>query len=369
MKILYVTTISNTINFFTSHVNMLLDNGHLVDFACNMSRPISNALTDRGCKIFQIGFSRSPLNIANINSFKTIKRIIRNERYDIVHVHTPIAATITRFICRKVPNIKIIYTAHGFHFYRGAPLKNWIFYYPVEKYLSKYTDVLITINQEDYKRAKKKFKAKQTEYVPGVGIDINKFTKVVVDRDKKRAELGIPLDSYVVVSVGELNKNKNHSAVIKALKKINNPNIFYLICGHGPLKDKLKFLIQDLDLFLYVKLLGYRSDIQEILKVSDLFVFPSYREGLSVSLMEAMIAGLPIICSKIRGNTDLIYEGMGGYLVEPDDIDGLVASIEKMVDNRDKSIRFVEYNKDKIIEFSNTKVLERMNDIYSGLFI
>lgn len=174
-----------------------------------------------------------------------------------------------------------------FIFFKGAPLKNWLFYYPVEKYLSRYTDILITINQEDYERAKRKFKAKQIEYVPGVGIDINKFQNIAVDGERKRADLGIYKDAYVMVSVGELNANKNHSTVIRALKRVNNPNITYIICGQGPLEEKLKDLIKELELSSQVKLLGYRSDIPEILKVSDLFVFPSRREGLSVSLMEA----------------------------------------------------------------------------------
>ncbi|MGE4284011.1 MAG: glycosyltransferase family 4 protein [Clostridia bacterium] len=367
MKILYVTTVSSTTNFFISHVNMLIDQGHSVDFACNVHKPIKQSLLDRGCRVFQIDFSRSPLDLSNMRAYKEVKALIIREKYDIVHVHTPVAAAVTRLAIKNIPNIKVIYTAHGFHFYKGAPLKNWLLYYPIEKHLSKYTDVLITINLEDYERAKRKFKAKKIEYVPGVGIDINKFQSVSVDREKKRAELGIPKDAYVMLSVGELNENKNHSTVIKALKKVNNPNITYIICGIGPLKDKLDSLIEKLELTTQVKLLGYRPDIPEILKISDLFVFPSYREGLSVSLMEAMISGLPVICSIIRGNTDLIHEGKGGYLVEPNDIDGFASAIRKIISNQEKSKEFVQYNKERIIEFSDDRVLERMDEIYRGL--
>jgi len=367
MKILYVTTVSGTTNFFISHVNMLIDQGHSVDFACNVNKPIKQSLLDRGCKVFQINFSRSPLDTTNIKSFKEIKKLLQENQYDIVHVHTPVAAAITRLAAIKLRKygLQVIYTAHGFHFFKGAPLKNWLFYYPVEKYLSKYTDILITINQEDYERAKHKFKAKKIEYVPGVGIDINKFQSVSVDREKKRAELGIPKDAYVMLSVGELNENKNHSIVIRALKRVNNPNITYMICGQGPLEDKLKDLIKGLELSSQVKLLGYRSDIPEILKVSDLFVFPSRREGLSVSLMEAMMSGLPIVCSKIRGNTDLVEEGKGGYLVKPNDIDGYAESIVKMVDDRENAVRFVEYNRERIVGFSDERVRELMETIYT----
>jgi glycosyltransferase involved in cell wall biosynthesis len=369
MKILYVTTVSSTTNFFFSHVNMLIDQGHSVDFACNVNKPINQSLLNRGCRVFQIDFSRSPLDLSNMRAYKGIKSLIIREKFDIVHVHTPVAAAVTRLAIKNIPNIKVIYTAHGFHFYKGAPLKNWLLYYPVEKYLSKHTDVLITINQEDYERAKHKFKAKQIEYVPGVGIDINKFQNVAVDKEKKRAELGITKEAYVMLSVGELNENKNHSTVIRALKRVNNPNITYMICGQGPLEEKLKDLIKELGLRSQVKLLGFRSDIPEILKISDLFVFPSRREGLSVSLMEAMMSGLPIVCSKIRGNTDLVEEGKGGYLVKPNDIDGYAESIVKMVDDRENAVRFVEYNKERIVEFSDERVQKLMEKIYTNLLL
>jgi len=366
MKILYVTTVSSTTNFFFSHVNMLIDQGHSVDFACNVNKPIDQSLLNRGCKVFQINFSRSPLDKTNINSVKEIKKLLQDNLYDIVHVHTPAAAAVPRLAAIKLrkSGLRVIYTAHGFHFFKGAPLKNWLFYYPVEKYLSKYTDVLITINQEDYERAKHKFKAKKIEYIPGVGIDINKFRNVAVDRGTKRIELGVGKDSYVIVSVGELNKNKNHSTVIKALKKINNPDICYIICGVGPLKEKLVSLINKQGLASQVKLLGYRSDIPEILRASDLFVFPSKREGLSVSLMEAMISGLPIVCSKIRGNIDLIHEEKGGYLVEPDNINGFSEAIQKMIGHEEKISQFIEYNKERITVFSDENILNSLMKIF-----
>ena len=367
MKILYVTTVSSTTNFFISHVNMLLDQGHLVDFACNVFKPLNQGLLNRGCTVLQVSFSRSPLNKSNIQAFKEIKKILNDGNYDIVHVHTPVAAAITRLACKNIPNITVIYTAHGFHFFKGAPLKNWLLYYPVEKYLSKYTDVLITINQEDYKRAKKKFKAKQIEYVPGVGIDVNKFRNVSVDRDKKRVELGIPKDSYVMVSVGELNKNKNHSTVIKALKQVNNTNIYYIICGTGPLKGKLSSLIEDLGLASHVKLLGYRSDIPEILHVSDLFIFPSKREGLGLAALEAMASGLPIVTSDIHGIRDYSKNGITGYSCPSNDVLGFAEAIKMMISDQAASTRFAEYNKIKVNDFSVDKVLKRMEEIYKNV--
>ncbi|MEQ8156918.1 MAG: glycosyltransferase family 4 protein [Clostridiaceae bacterium] len=361
MKILYVTTVSSTTGFFTSHINMLLDQGHSVDFACNVTTQLNQRLLSRGCKVFQVGFSRFPLESSNMRSYKKIKLLLLSEKYDVVHVHTPIAAAITRLAAKKFPHIKVMYTAHGFHFYRGAPLVNWIIYYPIEKYLARYTDFLITINQEDYKRAQRKFKAKKIVYVPGVGIDIKKFNNISVDRDIKRTELGIRKDSYVIVSVGELNKNKNHSAIIKALKKINNPNILYIICGVGPLKEIINDLVDNLELNSQVKLLGYRSDIPEILKASDLFVFPSFREGLSVSLMEAMAVGLPCVVSDIRGNRDLIDE-RGGILFDPYSTESCKSAIKLLLGSEGKLMG--SYNQEKIKKFSSDKVLTHISYLY-----
>lgn len=371
MKILYVTTVSGTTNFFISHVNMLIDQGHSVDFACNVNMPIRQSLLNRGCKVFQINFSRAPLDRTNIQSFKEMKIILQDNQYDIVHVHTPVAAAVTRLAAIKFKKngLLVIYTAHGFHFFRGAPIKNWLFYYPVEKFLSRYTDILITINQEDYERAKRKFKAKQIEYVPGVGIDINKFQNVVVDKEDKRAELGIPKDAYVMVSVGELIKRKNYKTIINALKTINHSEIFYIICGTGPLSEELGSLINSLGLASQIKMLGYRSDIPEILKVSDLFIFPSFQEGLPVALMEAMISGLPVVCSNIRGNIDLIEEGKGGFLVEPSDIEAFAKAIKKMIEDNIMVTRFIEYNKERIVEYSDERVLDRMEGVYCRLLL
>ena len=240
---------------------------------------------------------------------------------------------LVRLASRKVRKngTKVIYTAHGFHFYKGAPLKNWVLYYPIERLLARYTDVLTTINIEDYERAKKSFKAKKIKYIPGVGIDTNRFQQIDVNKLVKRQEIGVPEDSFVVLSVGELNKNKNHETVIKAIARLNNPNVYYVICGQGVLEDYLKKLIKELGLERQIKLLGFRKDIGEICKVADLFVFPSFREGLSVALMEAMASGLPIVCSEIRGNVDLVKDQKGGYLVKPEDVNGFRMNIDKLV--------------------------------------
>lgn len=367
MKILYVTTILNTVNaFLIPHIGTLIEQGHKVDVASNAIQSDNAKLLELGCEIYNVPFQRSPLKKDNINAYKQIKKIIFEKKYDVVHTHTPIASTITRLACKNIKNTKVFYTAHGFHFFKGAPIINWLLYYPVERLLARYTDVLITINKEDYNRAKR-FKAKKVIYVPGVGLDISKFRDLLVDKSQKRKGIGVPDDSFVLLSVGELNKNKNHEVIIKAVAKLNNHNIYYLICGQGPLENYLKQTIIELNIEKQVKLLGFRKDINEIYKAADVFVFPSYREGLPVSLMEAMASGLPVICSNIRGNTDLIEDGKGGYLVVPNDINGWSASIRKMISQNNKSMNDV--NIQNIQKFDLNHVLKQIKSVYSEINI
>lgn len=367
MRILYVTTVSSTMGFFTQHVKMLLQQGHTVDFACNVTKPIDPEFIMRGCRVHDLSLSRSPFTKANCRGYKQLKKTIQEGQYDVIHTHTPIASALVRVACRRNKDIKVIYTAHGFHFYKGASWLNWLFYYPVEKWLSRYTDVLITINKEDYERAKRSFKAGRIEYVPGVGVDVEKYGSVVVDRKAKRKELGLAEDDFVLVSTGELNDNKNHKTVIQAVHRLNNPSVKYLICGEGPLKNELLNLVQELGLEHQVMLLGYRTDIIEINHIADVFVFPSFREGLSVALMEAMACGLPVVCSDIRGNRDLIEDGKGGFLVEPKDVAGFAQSIKSLSENSALSKRMGQHNIVRVRDFDTSIVLRHMKDIYKNV--
>ncbi|MFK4290902.1 glycosyltransferase family 4 protein [Bacillus sp. RC250] len=317
---------------------------------------------------YDLPFERSPIKLNNFKTYKQLKEIIESNEFDIIHCHTPMGGALTRLAARNVrkKNTTVIYTAHGFHFYKGAPITNWLLYYPVERWLARYTDVLITINKEDYNRAKN-FKAKRVKYVPGVGIDTSKFSGALGNTAIKRVEMGLPEDSLIVLSVGELNKNKNHEIIIKAIGVLRNPDIYYVICGEGQLKDYLENLAKELGIENQVKLLGYRTDIVEISKISDVFAFPSIREGLSLALMEAMSSGLPVIASDIRGNSDLIHGGKGGYLIQPGDIKGFVTALNKI--NQVDSLRYSmgEFNKKTVSEFDLDNVLSIMKKIYLDL--
>lgn len=361
MKILYVTTIAGSMMFFPEHFKMLLEEGHTIELACNCERPVRQDIADLGLKIHDIPFTRSPISKDNIVAYNHLKKLVTESDYDVVHCHTPNAATITRLACKDLrkKGLKVFYTAHGFHFYQGAPKKNWLFFYAVEWTCAHWTDVLITINHEDYALAKQKMKAKQIEYVPGVGINLSNFGDVGVNREVKRNDLGIPADAKLLLSVGELNTNKNHETVIRAISRMDN--VYYVIAGKGGLDNYLQKIIEELSIGNRVRLLGFRTDVRELYYAADALIFPSYREGLSVALMEAMASSLPVACSKIRGNTDLIDEN-GGRLFDPYSINSCRDAIETLLVRDLTAIG--KYNREKVKKFSTETVLGRLNKIY-----
>lgn len=356
MKILYVTTVSNTINaFLIPHIKFLIYKGHQVDVACFIYQDLKDELLDLNVKVYNIPFSRSPYSLSNLKAYKRLKKIIKEEGYDIIHSHTPIASFISRLITRKSLAVKRIYTAHGFHFYKGAPLLNWLMYYPIEKYLSQYTDVLITINREDYELASRNLKAKENVLIHGIGIELEKFNPDINVLKKKR-ELNVNPDTFIVLSVGELNKNKNHQLVIKALSDMKDREFVYLICGQGKERHKLMRLSIKLGLSNKVRFLGLRADVNELLKAADLFVMPSLREGLPVSMLEAIASGTPIIGSDIRGIRDLLKQEQE-LIFNPKDSKE-VARLINMQFNRSQKINNFELEK-----YSLKNVLEKVNMI------
>ena len=366
MKILYVATISLTINsFFKSHIEMLVKEGNQVDIACNYKNlPLDNFYKELGCNFYQIDFSRSPLSFDNLKACRQLKQLLKSEKYDIVHCHTPNASVITRLICkkfRKKNGLKVFYTAHGFHFYKGAPKLNWMVYYPIEKICSRYTDKLITINKEDYELAQKSLRAREIHYVPGVGIDVSAFEGVTVDKNAKRVELGISNDVVLFTSVGELSVRKNQIVMLKALAKIDNDNIHYAIVGCGDMEQELRNAIEKYQLLGRVHMLGYRRDVAEIYKVSDICCLPSLQEGLPVALIEGMACGLPVICSRIRGNVDLV-DKHGELLFDSHDPQECYTAICNVL--RSDRLQMANENQIRAREYSTEKILLNMKDIY-----
>ena len=365
MNILYVTTVSATMGFFPEHIKMLHEAGHTVELACNLEEPLSKRVTALGCKAHPIPFSRSPFSKDNLTAYRALKQLLAENHYDIVHTHTPNASALVRLACRKLrkDGLRVFYTAHGFHFYTGAPAKNWLLYYPVERFLSRWTDVLITINREDYQRAKRSFHAKQTAYIPGVGMNTRGFCDPSYVRGERRKEIGAPEDALLLLSVGELNGNKNHRTVLQALSRCPE-DIHYVICGAGDQREALLAQARELGLEGRVHLMGVRKDIAQWMADADLYVFPSFREGLSVSLMEAMTSGLPVICSDIRGNRDLIAPEEGGILCRPDDAEGFASAILRLKGSPDLRREMGRHNRQAVEEFSTERVLAELKEIY-----
>lgn len=377
-KALQLASVASMIDQFNiPNIELMQSLGYHVDVVADFTNPgtISSAratellrqLESMDVRVIDIAIPRNLNPKSVFSAYKKVKKLIGTERYDLIHCHSPIGGAVTRLAAEKERKngTKVIYTAHGFHFYDGAPLKNWIVFYPIEKWLSRYTDVLITINKEDYRRACENFKAGKIVYVPGIGVDTEKFG-AHCRGGEIRAEFGIGSDDALLLSVGELNGNKNHEAVIRALAKIEEKP-YYVIVGKGEKEAYLQSLITQLGLADRVKLAGFRNDVADFYDAADAFVFPSFREGLSVALMEAMASGLPVVCGRIRGNTDLIDEGSGGFFFDPDDTDSVTNAIQRLL-NADMK-RYGSHNLEKMKEFDVHTVEKYVSEIYRGGYV
>lgn len=397
MKVLFLATVMSHLQaFHEPYMEWFQKQGWEVHAAANGDAPL------RFCdKKHHLPIERSPFRVQNIRAFFTLKKLMDREKYDIIHCHTPMGGVLARLaaIGARKKGTKLIYTAHGFHFFDGAPMANWLLYYPVEWLLSHVTDVLITINQEDYQRAKH-FPAKRVVYVPGVGVDIDRFQindivcieegqdlseeeleKACLEelffqgdvkekryigsrREKLRREFGILDTDIMLLSVGELIPRKNHRVVLEALGDLHDRRLKYVICGTGPLAQELKQKAEQLGLEQQIIFAGYRTDIAEICHAADIFVFPSLQEGLPVALMEAMAAGLPIVASRIRGNTDLIVHKKNGYLLQPTRAESYEKAIQILAGNEKRRKRFGKAARETVKRYSLAEVKKRMVEIY-----
>lgn len=377
-KVLMLASVASMIDQFNiPNIKLLIEMGYKVDVACNFVEgstcsdakieELKNKLTEMGVDYYQIDFARSVRHIwQNLKAYHQVLSLMKANRYKFIHCHSPIGGVCGRLAGHKT-HTKVIYTAHGFHFYKGAPLFNWL-YYPVEKYFSRYTGVLITINKEDYARASKKFYAKATYYIPGVGVDVVRFHNCETSKSTKRIELGIPQNALLLLSVGELACRKNHQVVINALGKIRDPNIYYAIAGKGPLKDEyMKLAIQN-GIAGNVMLLGPRSDVDELCKAADVFVHPSVREGLGIAPLEGMAAGLPLISSYVNGIKDYTKDGVTGCcLSNPLDVDAMAVAILTMRDNAAFREQCALNNIEIVKKFDISQSIRVMAQIYSNV--
>lgn len=377
-KALVITSVASMVDqFLLPSILLLQDMGYDVCVACNFEKgntcseerveEVKKTLTNYKISFCQIDFERNVLQLSrNKHAYKQLMGIVSKEQFDLIHCHSPIGGLLGRLAARKTrkQGTRVFYTAHGFHFFKGAPLKNWLLYFPVEKLCSYFTDVLITINCEDYALAKRKMKAKKVAYVHGVGIDFSRFESVQVDRKEKRQEIGVPEDAVLLLSVGELNENKNHEVIIKALAKLNNPNIHYAIAGIGDKNDYLLELAESLGVRERLHLLGYRDDIPELNCSADVFCFPSYREGLGLAAIEAMACGLPLITSNVHGINDYSVDGITGYKVAPSNVDGFAAAINKLAADHFLRMKMGQENRVLAKKYSRSQIDPLMRSAY-----
>ncbi len=299
-------------------------------------------------------------------AYKNLCNVLKNNDVEVIHCNTPIGGLVGRLAAKKHKIKKVIYTAHGFHFYKGAPLFNRTVLKWAEKWMAHHTDAIITMNREDYEAAKQ-FKLRnggKVYLVHGVGIDLSLYENLNVDREEKRKELGLKSTDVAFISMGDLIARKNYSVAIRALAAAGNENAHYFICGKGPLIDELTKLSEDLGVSDRVHFLGFRTDIKELLVAADAFLFTSLQEGLPRSMMEAMASGLPCVVSKIRGNVDLMDNGTGGYLCGSADVDAFADSIKKITEDEELRKQMREYNLEHIKEFDVSVVEKEIREIY-----
>jgi glycosyltransferase EpsD len=338
--------------------------------AFNIVHEVSPELINLGCKIHNIQFQRSPLKKDNYIAYRKIKELILKEGYELVHVHTPVASFLTRLACRNIPNLKVIYTSHGLRFYEGAPLKNWLLYYPLEKLAARWTDGIITINEEDYNSARKLKLAKSNSIhrVHGVGVDLTKFQPKTMDmKAKLRKKYNYSENEFILFYAAELNRNKHQDLLINVVNLLKSKikNIRLLLAGNGNLKEQYEEQVKKLGLQYYVQFLGYRRDIPELLKISDVAVASSRREGLPVNVMEAMATGLPLVVTNCRGQRELICDGENGFIVGIDDTEGFANAVEELYKSRETRRKFGKRSNEFSKSYSLDKVMQEMEEVYS----
>ncbi len=338
IKVLITATVQSHIcQFHKPLVKMLRNCGDVeIHVAARDNLAEKNGLKlDFADRVFDIPFSRSPSSPQNIRAYRELKKVIDKENYDIIHCNTPVGGVVTRLAAKKLRKngTKVIYTAHGFHFYKGASRKNWMVYYPIEKTFAKFTDILITINDEDYALAKNRFKCR-TEHIHGVGVDSGRYRIISAEeKELKKARMGFDSSDRLILSVGELLPNKNHIMAVRAMKKVveAHPKAKLLIAGNGPEKERIEAEISSLGLTGSVIMLGYCTHLEDYQQICDLSVACSFREGLGLNVIESLLSGNPVAGTKNRGHNELVKDRINGFLVNPNDVNALAESVNLLL--------------------------------------
>ncbi len=371
-RLLLTCTDLMAIQFMVPHIKYLSENGFSVKLACSVVgdrlSDLKEAL-DGVAEIETVRLVRSPLAVSNLNGLKDLKRIINREKWDVIWTNEPVMGIMTRLAAKNARKrgTKVVYMVHGFHFYKGAPLLNWLLFYPAEKYCSRFSDMIITINNEDFELAKT-LHAKKVEKIDGIGVNTAEFTFNDDSRNKEREELGVKDDEIMLLNVGELTKRKNQHIIIEALALLNNPGLKFFVCGRGDNEEALKSLTKERGLENNVFFLGYRKGLSDIYSASDIFVLSSLQEGLPKAIEEAMANGKPVVCSKIRGCVDLIDDIKGGFVAE-NTPESFAEAIKTLAENEDMRKNMGAYNLNNVTRFSESaakdNVLKLMRSVLS----
>ncbi len=339
-KILYTATVlSHICQFHLPHMKALQEQGWEIHVATHDNLAVKNGLQLKYCdKFIEIPFNRSPKSLDNFRAYSHLKKLLEENHYDMILCNTPVASVITRLAAKEArrKGTRVIYMAHGFHFFKGSPRTNWRVLYPIELYMSKYCDLLITVNDEDYALAKQKFSTRtQIAHIHGIGVDEERYHPVEEpERNAMREAEGLSLDDFVVLCTGELNENKNQKTLIAAVAMLTEkmPNLKVLLAGNGPKEQELWEQIKAEHLESIVRLIGYRTDLEQVVPAVDLVVSCSYREGMPLNIVEAMLCKKPVVASHNRGHDELVTERTG-ILVSPDDAAGFAEAIRRLADN------------------------------------
>lgn len=369
-KVLLVATVQSHIGqFHRPLAEVLHAQGYEVHVAAKNNLAEKNGLQlDFIDKVFDVPFSRSPKSADNLTAYKQLKQILDTNHYEVVHCNTPMGGFVTRLAARNArkKGTKVFYTAHGFHFYEGSPMKNWMIYYPIEKFFSRMTDTLITITHEDYKLASEKFCC-DVVHMHGVGVNEKRYFVVSeADKMEMRVKMGYGKKQKIILCIGELNANKNQTMAIKMMHKVVEkfPDALLLLAGNGPSMTYLENFITQENLHNNVKMIGYVTNLQDYQHIVDAQVCCSKREGLPLNVVESMLSGNPVVASLNRGHRELIQDGKNGYIVEVNDADKMADRIISLLDNADLK-ESIEKN---ALEFANqytfSSVKKELSRIY-----
>lgn len=369
-KVLLTATVQSHIGqFHRPLAEVLHENGYEVHVAAKNNLAEKNGLElDFADKIYDVPFSRSPKSLDNIKAYRQLKKIIEQESYEVIHCNTPMGGIVTRLaaVGARRKGTKVFYTAHGFHFYQGAPKKNWLIFYPIEKFFSRLTDKMITITYEDYNLSSKKFHCK-TEHIHGVGVSTERYYPIdSLERVKRLKAEGLTGDEYVILCVGELNANKDQKTLISAISKIVDqiPQLKVLLAGNGPLREDLEKQIKQEGLGEVITFLGYRTDLYEITPAVDLIVSCSNREGMPLNILEAMLSGKPVVASINRGHKELVEDRKTGLLFQPGNVNGLAKRIMVVYCNPKRAEKMGKAGYQKAMSYTVDVVSEELKQIY-----